>query len=191
MKKGYFKAICGTLAKSKVIARSRACSFKCVLFALAWLAVLPSCVTQRRVMNYLAEHPLPADTVLVEVIEWRDTTFYVPVPADTVRDSIPVVLPCPDAPVSFTSPPVQAVGKYATATAWIERGQLQIKLTMNDVKIAFEVDSLAALKTKTVTVTNTVTVHEKYVPPFYRATLFVSIILLALFVVIIFIALRR
>lgn len=166
-------------------------SLKSALCVVALLLLSASCVTQRSVMRYLALHPLPADTVTVTDTQWRDTTVYVPMPADTVRDSIQVVLPCPDVPVTYKSDTVKAAGKYAKAEAWLEGDQLKIKLTMNEVKLAFTIDSIAATRTKTVTVTKQVTVEKRVIPPFYRAMLFVSIALFLMFVIIIFIALRR
>jgi hypothetical protein len=141
-------------------------------------------------MRYLAEHPLPTDTTVQVVTEWRDTTFYVPVPADTVRDSVPVVLPCP-AVSNYASDTAKAVGRYATAKAWIKNGQLHVDLTMNDAQLEFHVDSLAAVRTKTVTVTQQVTVKEKIKPPLYRASLFVNLFFIVLFLLILFLVLRR
>lgn len=191
MKKGTFKAFLSNLLQSSSSVRFGVRSFKGIVFLLLWLLILPSCMTQRRVMNYLAAHPLPYDTVTVETIVYKDTTFYVPVPADTVIDSIKIVLPCPDVPVTYKSDTARVVGKYATAKAWIVRDRLTVKLTMNEAYIAFKVDSLAVIKSKTITITDTVTVREKYVPPFYKATLFISIIFLVIFLFIIFIALRK
>jgi hypothetical protein len=174
--------------QSKGYARARGRSFKCALSALIWLAVLSSCVTQRRCLEKFP--PLPPDTLTVCTTTYRDTTVYVPMPADTVRDSIPVQLPCPQA-ANYKSDAVRAVGKYATAAAWLESGQLKIHMTMNDVKLQLTIDSAIKANTKTVTITKSQVLEKRFVPPFYRATLFVSIFLVLLVLGLFFILLRR
>ena len=172
---------------SSAAARSRAGAFKSALIALTWLAILTGCATQRRCLQKFP--PPPADTVTQETVTYRDTTLYVMLPADTVRDSIPVMLPCPQPELSTSR--VSVRNRYANAQTWIANGKLHIDLQMNSASLAITIDSLAATKTKTVTITKTVIVKEKYVPPFYRAMLFVSIFLAVLFVLIIVISLRR
>jgi hypothetical protein len=163
-------------------------TLKIALFAALLVALLPSCVTQRKCL--LRFPPPPADTVTSTVTKWRDTTLYVPMPADTVRDSIDVVLPCPEAQL-VTTGKVTAKGKYATADAWLDRGKLKIKLVMNDVQLKVTIDSAIKASTKTSIITQHIIVEKKVIPPLYRASLFVNIFLIVFVAAIFYIALRR
>lgn len=174
--------------ESKAVIRLGARSFECVLFALAVASVLSGCVTQRRC---LAKFPAqPADTVIKEVVTYRDTTVYLTLPADTVTDSVYIEVPCP-ALDNYTSDTVRVDKKLASAAAWIERRNLKLQLAMKDAVLEFTIDSIAATRTKTVTITETKIVKEKYVPAFYRASLFVNLILILLFIIGVFLSLRR
>lgn len=165
-------------------------SFKSALLLLLWVMLLSSCVTQRRVMNYLAEHPLPADTIVVNEIQYVDTTLFVTLPAEVIHDSIPIIIPCPEAE-TFVSDTVKTELKFAKASAWVSDRQLKIRLEMIETRLEFHIDSLASVRSKTITVTKTVTEKEKFVPPFYKASLFVNIFFAVLFVMVIYISLRR
>jgi hypothetical protein len=99
-------------------------------------------------------------------------------------------LPCPPKP-EFVSDTVKAVGKFATAKAWMKGDVLKIQLTMNDAKLEIHVDSLATARTKTITIHDQVVVKEKVIPPFYRACLYIAIFLALLLALIFFIASRR
>ena len=174
--------------KSKAVIRSGARSFKCVLLVLIVASVLSGCVTQRRCLQkYPAQ---PADTVIKEIVTYRDTTVYLTLPADTVTDSIFITIPCP-ALDDYVSDTVRVDKKLASASAWIERRKLKLQLAMKDAVLEFTIDSIAATRTKTITITETQYVKEKFVPPFYRASLFVNLILILLFIVGIFLSLRR
>lgn len=141
-------------------------------------------------MKYLTAHPLPADTVVQIQTVYRDTTFYVTTPADTTRDSITVVLPCPPEE-EFKTDTLKRETRFAKAAAWIKGSKLFLQVEIKSQQLAFFVDSIAAINTKTVTITKTVTVEKRVVPPFYKATLFVSIALLLLFALGIYLSSRR
>jgi hypothetical protein len=128
--------------------------------------------------------------VVTEIVTYRDTTVYLTLPADTVTDSVYIEVPCP-ALDDYVSDTVRVDKKLASASAWIERRKLKLQLAMKDAVLEFTIDSIAATRTKTVTITEMKIVKEKFVPPFYRASLFVNIILILFFLVGIFLSLRR
>jgi hypothetical protein len=151
--------------------------------------LLTSCVTERRCFE---KFPCtPVDTVVATQVEYRDTVVYRDVPPVVLVDSVPYVVPCADtlhpAPASDT---VRLDTPLASARAWIARDALHVGLTIHGQRLAFVIDSAVRAATKTVTIYKEKTVTVKVVPPFYRACLYVAIILIILFVVIIFIALR-
>ena len=162
-------------------------SFKCAILALTWLVLLASCVTQRRCMEKYP--PVPVDTVTVENTVYKDTTFYVQLPADTLRDTVELVLPCPPPPDFVKVATVE--NRFAKATAKIVRGRLTVELMIKDAVLEKHIDSLAVARTKTVTITNNVVIEKKVIPPFYKACLYVSIAFFILFVIFIFVALWR
>jgi hypothetical protein len=167
---------------------NKASSFKCALFVAVLVSLTSSCVTQRRCMQKYPPIPVTADTV--EIVAYRDTIIYVTLPADTITDSVTVVMPCPEAD-GFKSDTVRVSNDLANAKAWISENYLRVQLRINEKTLALKIDSAVRASTKTITIVKNVVVEKRVVPVFYRATLFVSIILILLFVVIIWIALRR
>jgi hypothetical protein len=164
-------------------------SFKRIAFVAAWSIILASCATQKRCMERWP--PVPVDTVTVENTVYRDTTFYVTTPADTIRDSIQVVIPCGETQQTFASDTMRTENKFARAAVWIVGTKLRMRLEIKSQQLSLFVDSVAVANTKTVTITKTVTLEKRVVPPFYKATLFVSIALLLLFALGIFLSSRR
>lgn len=143
-----------------------------VLYVAFILAMFSSCVTSRRCIEKFP----PITTIdTVETILIVDTTIYVRLPADTVVDSILVEVE-PD----YSSEVVSAKAEYGSARAWINDGKLRLQLTMNDTLIAYRIDSLALVNTKTITVEKERVLEVKKVPPFYKATLYIAILLFVL-----------
>ena len=173
---------------SKGITPNTMRTLKFALFALTLLALLPSCVTQRKCL--LKFPPPPADTVTFTDTQWRDTIIYRTLPADTIRDSVEVVLPCP-VPPTFKSDTVRAVRPLASAAAWLHGNKLQLRLTLNETTLAFKLDSAIKASAKTTVVTQQIIVEKKVIPPFYRASLFVNLFLIVFVAAIFYIALRR
>lgn len=163
-------------------------TLKIVLLACVCVAAFTSCATQRRCMAKFP--PQPADTVTTELVAYRDTIVYAYLPADTVTDSVKVVLPCPDAD-GFVSDTAKVTSRYAGAKAWIADEKLRVRLEVYKSVFAFTLDSAIRASTKTVTVTKTVVVKVRHVPAFYKASLFVNILLVLLFVIGIWLSLRR
>lgn len=154
-----------------------------VLYVTFILALFSSCVTQRRCVEKFP----PITTIdTVETILIVDTTIYVRLPADMVVDSILVEVE-PD----YSSEVVSAKAEYGSARAWINDGKLRLQLTMNDTLIAYRIDSLALVNTKTITVEKERVLEVKKVPPFYKATLYIAILLFVLVLCLFFLALRK
>ena len=164
-------------------------SFKRIAFVAAWSIILASCATQKRCFEKFP--PAPADTVVTQTTVYRDTTFYVTTTADTIRDSIQVVIPCGETQQTFASDTMRTENKFARAAVWIVGTKLNMKLEIKSQQLALFVDSVAVANTKTVTITKTVTLEKRVVPPFYKAMLFVSIALFLLLAVGIFLSSRR
>jgi hypothetical protein len=164
---------------------------KAAVCLAVWLAILPSCATQKRCMEKWP--PMAADTVFKQVVSYRDTIIYITLPADTVADSLAILLNLPE-PVTmegYISDTVNVIDKFASASAWVVNKKLKIQLRLNKTTLAFAIDSAATLKEKTVTITKTVIQEKKYIPVFYQACLFVSIILILLFIIGIYLSSRR
>lgn len=170
---------------------TRARSLKSASFAACWLVVLllASCATEKRCFD---KFPCtPVDTVVTVQVTYRDTVVYRDVPPVVLVDSVPYVVPCADTlQQTGASDTVRLDTPLASARAWVARETLHVGLTIHGQRLAFVIDSAVRAATKTVTIYQDRKVEVKVVPPFYRACLYVSIILIVLFVVIIFIALR-
>jgi hypothetical protein len=162
-------------------------SFKCGLFALIVASILSGCVTQRRCAEKFPAQP--ADTVIKEIVTYRDTTVYIALPADTITDSIFIAQPCPGFD-DYSSDTVRVDKKLASASAWITHRKLKIELAMKEAILEFTIDSIASTRTQTITITETEYVKQRYVPPIYIASLFVNIVLILLFILGIFLSLR-
>lgn len=158
-------------------------SFKMIALAFVCVALFISCATQRRC---LAKWPPVSKSDTVKLITYRDTTVYLHLPADTIRDSVDVPVP-----VELKTKPVTVVSEYAKATAWIANGKLKLQLSMNDTLIAYKIDSAIVANTKTITVTNEHIVREKYIPKFYKIILFTIIGIVALAIFRFALSLRR
>jgi UDP-N-acetylglucosamine enolpyruvyl transferase len=151
--------------------------------------LLTSCATQKRCFEKYP--PVAADTVITEKKVYRDTTFYVTTPADTVRDSIQIVIPCGEEQGNYASDTLRKGTKFMEAKAWIKGKKLFMQVEIKSQQLALFVDSIAVANTKTVTITKTVIQEKRVVPPFYKACLFVSIALLLLFALGIYLSSRR
>ena len=162
-------------------------SFKSALY-LALILILSSCATQKRCFD---KFPcVPSDTIYTDVTVYKDTIIYRTVPADTIRDSIKIVLPCPEAQ-NFKSDTVKTKGSYSDAKAFISNQHLKVVLTEYETVFEFKLDSAIRANTKTITIYQDRVVPKKYVPAFYKASLFVNIVLILLFIVGIYLSLRR
>jgi len=157
-----------------------------LLFVVA--IVFGSCATQLRCAERFP--CTPVDTVTVENTVYHDTTIFVNVPPVTVTDSIKIMLPCPDVTAKMSTDTVRVKSELATAEAWIYKNSLNVRLKIDAKRLEFKIDSAIKMNEKTVTIYKEVTVEKKVIPPFYRATLYVSIILIVLFIAIIYLALR-
>ena len=131
--------------------------FKVILIIL--MAVLSSCVTQRKCLQKFPPKET-RDSVYIETIE------KVPVylPGDTVKISAPAN--CPD----------QDLIKYENSKLKQEISIIKGKIISNTTVKA---DTVYVDRTKIVEKTNTVKVPEpvKYIPPIYKYTLWICIIL--------------
>jgi hypothetical protein len=166
-------------------------SFKWIAIAFVSVAFFQSCATQRRCLEKFP----PTTTVEIrDSIAFRDTTIFVPIPADTVRDSIPIVSPCPDGqPIrpEYKTKPVTVKNRWSTATAWIERGHLKIDLMTNDTTLAFVIDSAVSERVKQITINQQFVKPKKYIPNIYKFALVGLIIVIILVIAKIALNLRR
>ena len=134
------------------------------------LAVLSSCVTQRR-CNY--KFPSKNDTIRIETIRdsivIKDTTIYITLPGEVVHDSIEI--PCPDPGPAYIPKKVTAETSLAKATAWWSYPVIKLELIQKDTTIEKRLNQ--ALKEsyywkteyKKIIVTPQ---PEKHIPGFYR-----------------------
>jgi hypothetical protein len=133
------------------------------------VAIFGSCVTQRRCLE---KFPPESTIEIRDSIAYRDTTIYFPVPADTIRDSIPVE--CPEiitgqpAPKPKPTKPITVENRWSKATAWIENGQLKLNLMINDTTLAIAIDSAVVEKMKLIHQTDQFVKPVKYIPKIYQ-----------------------
>lgn len=154
-----------------------------LLCVVAILSVFSSCVTSRRCLE---KFPPVVTVDTVETILIVDTTIYVQLPADTVIKEMPVEVE-PD----YSSDIAVARGEYATARAWIANRSLHVQLTTNDTLIAWRIDSLALVNTKTITVEKERIVEVKKIPEFYKALPYIAGFLLLLVLFMFYLAVKR
>lgn len=165
---------------------------KFVLIVSIAAAFFGSCVTQRRCLEKFP----PETTVQIrDSIAYRDTTIYIPIQADTVRDSIPVecheTTPGSPAPKPKNTKPVMVKNRWSTAVAWIENGKLKLDLMTNDTTLAFVIDSAVSERVKQITINQQFVKPEKYIPKFYKIALWMLVIVFVLAVGKIIVNLRR
>ena len=143
---------------------------KTILVLSVVLAVLSSCVTQRK-CNY--KFPAKNDTIRIETIRdsivIKDTTIYIILPGETVTDS--VIIPCPDPGPAYIPKRVIAETSLARAEAWWSYPNIKLTLIQKDTTIERRLEG--AIKEahywKTEYEKITVTPQpEKHIPGFYR-----------------------
>lgn len=137
---------------------------KYIIIILALIST--SCVTQRRCYD-----KFPPDTVKIvrDTTIYKDTTIYIHLPGDTVRDSIPVPVSIPP---DINRKPAEAHTSLAHARAWIENRQLKLELTQKDSLFQVQLDSAIRANKHQETITRIV---EKPLPPkpFYKVGFFI------------------
>jgi len=134
------------------------------------LAVLSSCVTQRR-CNY--KFPSKNDTIRIETtrdsIVVKDTTIYIHLPGEVIHDSIEI--PCPPPPLSYVPKKVTAETSLARAEAWWSYPVIKLTLVQTDTTIekrlagALKESYYWKMEYQKITVTPQ---PVKYIPGFYR-----------------------
>lgn len=166
-------------------------SFKLAAITFVAPAIFISCATQRRCLEKFP----PTTTIEIrDLITYRDTAIFIPIPADTVRDSIPIISPCPDnKPIrpEFKTKPVMVKNRWSTATAWIEHGQLKLELAVNDTTLEFVIDSAVTERVKQITINQQFVKPVKYIPKVYKIALTALIIVVILAILKIILNLRR
>src|SRR4030042_4401962 len=107
---------------------------KRILILSLFLALLSACVTQRR-CNY--RFPPKNDTIRLESVRdsiiVKDTTIYIQLPGEIVRDSVPI--PCPPPPPSYIPERVTAETSLAKASAWWSYPVIKLELIQKDTTI--------------------------------------------------------
>jgi hypothetical protein len=130
------------------------------------LLFFTSCITQNRIerkcrkakLNYeiaATKWGCPKDldsTFVQSQVIIKDTTIYVPIPAETVHDSIPVIIT-----KGLISTPVSILETtYSRSKAWVENGTL--KHTLDQKSSTFPVTIPAAIHTSTTNTFQTIKV---------------------------------
>jgi hypothetical protein len=139
---------------------------KTLLFLMLSLLFFTSCITQNRIerkcrkakLNYeiaATKWGCPKDldsTFVQSQVIIKDTTIYVPIPAETVHDSIPVIIT-----KGLISTPVSILETtYSRSKAWVENGTL--KHTLDQKSSTFPVTIPAAIHTTTSSMVQTIKV---------------------------------
>jgi len=106
-----------------------------VLFSL----LASSCSVQKRAARFYEKYP-PEEKVRVDSffsVEYRDTTIYVDIPGDSVKEFIEI--PCDPDPGVLTS--ISADVELAHAEARIEAGRLYLEVFQHQRVLQFKIDS--------------------------------------------------
>jgi hypothetical protein len=139
-----------------------------------------ACVTQRRC---IAKFPPVNETIKTEKIRdslvYRDTTIYISLPGERVRDSVPI--PCPSPPAGYIPKKVYAETSLAKASAWWSYPVIKLELVQKDTTIEKRLDNavMEAYHWKSEYEKSKVTQMVKYVPGIYKTALWalISVIL--------------
>jgi len=162
---------------------------KKLIFLLA--IVMMGCATQKRCFIKFPPE-VKTDTIIEEVITYRDTTIEVFLPGDTIyteaalvssgQEDGSVLIPDP-----FYSDTVRAFGTYSEASAWVESRKIALELIEHDTTIKVKLDSVIKIKDHFEHL-YTVEVHKEppviKVPWYYRWSLPVALVLILMIVLI-------
>lgn len=133
--------------------------------------------------------PVMKYDTISEVI-YRDTVIFVHLPGENRTDSVMISFPCPEGR-AFHSDTVRAFTRFASSSAWISGKRLKIELIANDTLLSVVIDSAVTETLKKITVQEGRIVHVKYIPPLYRASLWINIFLFVLLLGVLYVSLRR
>ena len=121
----------------------------CLLISLCLFNT--SCVTQKACLN---KFPPIVNTIVKDTTIYRDTVLFVYLPADTVRDSVPVYINSEGNPITLGR--IITETDYARAEAWVSDSKLYQVLFHKQSALELRYDSLLREKQKTITITKTV-----------------------------------
>ena len=151
-----------------------------IWFYLAILSLLSTSCSKRWCNTH---YPSNADTVLKELVRdsiiLKDTTIYVSIPGEIIRDSIPI--PCPDPGPAYIPKRVYAETSLARASAWWQYPVIKLELIQKDTTIIQRLDNAIKEKYYWKTLYQKITIKPepvKFVPGFYKFCTFCFIGLL-------------
>jgi hypothetical protein len=146
------------------------------------LAVLATgCVTKKRCADkYPPETHIEYREVIVEkeIIKYRDTTIYVELPPVEIEKSVII-----EVPVTLYVAPIEAVGKYSSARAWIASQRLHLDLKEGgtlEVELKDAIKEIERLRTTNTNNTSKEVVRVPYTPKFWIITGWIGIIFIIL-----------
>ena len=162
------------------------------LLLILTVVMFSSCLTQKRCAERFPPQIVTKTETITEIV-YRDTTIYVPIPGETVYDSIPVPIPCPDLPEFDLSKYVMSKEtQFAKAEAWLtfslEAGlQMHLLLEQKEQEIEHTIEN-AIRENSTHTTTTVDVIHEvPYVTWWHKtASRFTIFILLSGFGLLVF-----
>lgn len=145
-----------------------------------------------------------SDTIIKVDTVWKSGIVEIHIPGDTIREEIPVEIPCPeqgpelvlDPAPALTSDTVIARSKYADAKAWVDfrSASLHVEVIQHDQIIRHKVDSLN-MQINYWKELYTVEVHKQppiiKIPWHYRASFPVAIVLLLLLFAVLMFKVKR
>lgn len=161
--------------------------------------LMMGCATQKRCFDKWPPE-VGTDTIVVETIQYRDTIIEIYLPGDTIYKEVALTIPCPEPgdsvvlnPAPFYSDTVRAFGIYSEASAWYATERLRLRLIEYDTIIRYKLDSVIQIKDHFERL-YTVEVHKtppvKVVPWYYKWSLPVALVLIAM-IIIIFVLRRK
>lgn len=116
-------------------------------------------------------------------VVYRDTTVYVYLPGDTVRED--VVIPCPPPPPDYVPDTAKAETDYAFARAWWSYPVIALELVQKQSRIALELDSVIkeSYHWRTEYERIMAIIPERYVPKIYKQAMSICIVIFIIFAV--------
>lgn len=115
---------------------------KLILLLMGFILLLSGCVTQERCLEKFPPQEFVRDSIVYKTkVEYKDTTIYKELPADTQRVEVPITVRVPIHDSVFVNIPINVDTSfvetdYAMAFGWINNSRLGLEI-MNKPK-AFE-----------------------------------------------------
>lgn len=156
---------------------------------LSLLVILSSCMTQKRcARRFPPKESIRVETIIRDSVVYRDTTLYVQVPGNPVKEEKPVTIRSPAGNIPVTIDTMSIENDYYIAYAWVNNSIMGMAMYPKPSTFELNFKFKENFRLQHTTRDKTETHEIKVVPLFYKVCFY--ILLLQFILVLLYLVIR-